>query len=645
MSPPPEPQSRAVELRLRAAVESSPAGILMVDAAGRIVLVNREVERLFGYPREELLGQSIELLVPEQLRGHHPEFRSAFLRDPKVRAMGAGRELFGRRKDGSEVPVEIGLTPVATEEGMFVLSTVVDITARKRADLRFRVAVDSSPNGMVMVDGQGNIVLVNREVERLFGYSREELLGQPIDILVPHRFRGNHPVFRDAFYREPRARSMGAGRELFGLRKDGTEVPVEIGLNPIDTEEGLFVLSSIVDISARKRAEDERRELERQLRQAQKLEAVGTLAGGVAHDFNNILGAIIGYAELARDAMAQPMRASRDLDELLKAAARGKALVERILRFSRRQETVRRPLELTQVVSEVSQLLRATLPATIEMRVRSEPDTPRALADSTAVHQVLMNLATNAAHAMPGGGTLEIALQPVYVRDHVARAYSLREGLHAVLSVRDTGVGMDAAVAARAFEPFFTTKPAGSGSGLGLPMVHGIMSDHDGAVVLESEPGKGTFVQCFFPAIAAAEAGTETATGDVPRGHGERILYVDDEAALADVGARRLQGLGYAPVIATHPAEALRHVREGNEAFDLVITDYTMPHMTGVALARELSAVRPDLPIVLLTGFVEDLSDDELRQAGIRRVLAKPATTRDLGEVVAAVLEAARRPR
>src|SRR5690348_12887119 len=201
---------------------------------------------------------------------------------------------------------------------MFVLSTIVDITARQRAEARFRVAVDSSPNGMVMVDGQGRIVLVNREVERLFGYSREELLGQSIDFLVPHRFRGNHPVFRDAFYRDPRVRSMGAGRELFGLRQDGTEVPVEIGLHPIETEEGTFVLSSIVDISARKQADGERRALEEQLRQAQKLEAVGTLAGGVAHDFNNILGAIIGYAELAREALAEPEQASKDMDELLK---------------------------------------------------------------------------------------------------------------------------------------------------------------------------------------------------------------------------------------------------------------------------------------------------------------------------------------
>jgi PAS domain S-box-containing protein len=231
--------------------------------------------------------------------------------------MGAGRELYGLRRDGTEVPVEIGLTPVVTPEGLFVLSTVVDISARKRAEARFRAAVESSPNGMVMVDRGGRIVLVNREVERLFGYSRDELLGQSIEVLVPDRSRGKHPGFRTMFFEAPAARAMGAGRELFGLRKDGTEVPVEIGLNPIETEEGLFVLSSIVDISARKRAEDERRRLEDQLRQAQKLEAIGTLAGGIAHDFNNMLGAIVGYAELLRGQVADRATALADLAEIL----------------------------------------------------------------------------------------------------------------------------------------------------------------------------------------------------------------------------------------------------------------------------------------------------------------------------------------
>jgi PAS domain S-box-containing protein len=625
-----------VELRLRAAVESSPSGLLMIDADGRIVLVNREIERLFGYAREELLGKSVDMLVPARLRSSHPGARAGFFAAPRVRTMGAGRDLFGLRKDGSEVPVEIGLTPVATNEGLFVISSIVDISARKRAEQRFRVAVDSSPNGMVMVDATGKIVLVNREIERLFGYAREEVLGQPIEMLVPAASRGNHPSFREAFFNEPRARSMGIGRDLFGVRKDGTQVPVEIGLNPIETDEGLFVLSSVVDISARKQAEDERRALEEQLRQAQKMEAVGTLAGGIAHDFNNILGAIIGYGELLFSEVGHTPSVAADIAELLKSAQRGKDLVERILAFSRRQERVRRPLDLGQTVSEVHQLLRATIPAKIDVRVAISPATPRVAADATSVHQVIMNLATNAAHAMPNGGRLEIDVEPFYLGDSAARARpGLREGPHTLLVVRDTGMGMDRMTRERAFEPFFTTKAPGAGTGLGLAMVHGIMHDHLGAVELESEPGKGTTVRCLFPALAVEASEAPAVAADAPRGHGESILYVEDEDSLARVGQRRLVALGYEVVVATDPAQALQLVRSAAaNRFALIITDYSMPHMSGLDLAEEITRIHPHLPILMLTGYMENLPEERVRSAGVKHLVKKPLTMVELALAV-----------
>jgi PAS domain S-box-containing protein len=632
--------SHALERRLRAAVESSPSGLLMIDGEGKIILVNREVERLFGYAREELLGKSVDLLVPERYRGQHGSFRQGFLASPKVRSMGVGRELFGLRKDGKEVPVEIGLTPVATEEGLFVLSSIVDISARKRAEERFRVAVESSPNGMVMIDATGTIVMVNREVERMFGYARVELLGQTIEQLVPARYRDSHPGSRATFFHDPHTRAMGMGRDLRGLRKDGSEIPVEIGLNPIGTDEGLFVLGSIVDISARMLAEDQRHGLEEQLRQAQKMEAVGTLAGGIAHDFNNLLGAIVGYAELVADSV-EGDEVQADLRELLKAADRGRQLVDHILAFSRRQEIARRPLSLGQVAEEVTKMLRATIPAAIEIRLHVHPEVPRVLADATSVHQVLMNLGTNAAHAMPTGGTMSIQIEPFYVRDSTARGRAdLHEGPYALLMVSDTGQGMDRVTKSRAFEPFFTTKPPGTGTGLGLAVVHGIMRDHEGAVDLESEPGQGTTVRCFFPSRSVEVDDRPERPRIAPRGKGERILFVEDEPALAQVGARRLVRLGYQVATETDSTRALEMVRARPGDFDLLITDFSMPRLNGVQLAQSLRDVAPGLAIILITGNVEGLPHAEIASAGVGLVLHKPTTVQQLGEAVRTLLGA-----
>ena len=259
----------AGERRFRLVVEAAPNSMVMVDRAGKIVMVNAQAEQVFGYSRAELLGQPVEMLLPERFRSLHPELRRTFFADPRPRPMGAGRDLYGLKKDGSEFPVEIGLNPIETDEGTMVLSAIVDISARKAAELalreseqRFRLVVEAAPNSMVMIDWAGKIVMVNSQAERVFGYSRAELLGQPVEILVPERFRSRHPELRKTFLADPQPRLMGAGRDLHGLKKDGSEFPVEIGLNPIETDEGTMVLSAIVDITARKAAELALRESE-----------------------------------------------------------------------------------------------------------------------------------------------------------------------------------------------------------------------------------------------------------------------------------------------------------------------------------------------------------------------------------------------
>jgi len=249
-------ERKRADEQFRLALEAAPTGMLMMNETGTIVLVNAQIEALFGYRREELLGQRLEMLVPERYRAHHPNLRKMFFGDPKTRVMGAGRELYGLRKDGTEVPIAIGLNPLQTSEGQFVLSSIADISERKRADEQFRLALEAAPTGMLMMNEAGTIVLVNAQIEALFGYRREELLGQRLEMLVPERYRAHHPDLRKMFFGDPKTRVMGAGRELYGLRKDGTEVPIEIGLNPLQTSEGHFVLSSISDITERKRAQE-----------------------------------------------------------------------------------------------------------------------------------------------------------------------------------------------------------------------------------------------------------------------------------------------------------------------------------------------------------------------------------------------------
>jgi len=253
------------------------------------------------------------------------------------------------------------------------------------------------------------------------------------------------------------------------------------------------------------------------------------------------------------------------------------------------------------------------------------------MGDITSIHQVLMNLATNAAHAMPDGGSLDIAVEPLYVRDSAARQHpSLSEGSYAVLKVQDTGRGIDPAMLDRVFEPFFTTKPPGEGSGLGLAMVHGIMRDHGGAVLLDSEVDRGTVVRCLFPAVVEGSFETGLVDPSTPRGKGEHILVIDDEPPLASLSERRLTALGYRVTIATDPRKAITAFKAAPSSFNMVITDYSMPHMSGIELAREINALRPDLPILLVTGFVEDFSQEELATAGVRRVVTKPVTTHEL---------------
>ncbi|HYP17936.1 MAG TPA: ATP-binding protein [Opitutus sp.] len=378
----------------------------------------------------------------------------------------------------------------------------------------------------------------------------------------------------------------------------------------------------------------ERQRLEEQYRQSQKMEAVGTLAGGIAHDFNNILTAINGYCELARLDAAQDAAVQGHLKAVQQAARRAADLVRQIMAFSRQKGQHRVPLDVGPVVAEALKLLRATIPTTIDIKVSVAAQLPPVLADGTALHQVIVNLGANASHAMKGrAGRLDIALDAAALDSaFVATHPGLRAGDYVRLTVRDNGTGMNAATLARIFEPFFTTKPPGEGTGLGLAVVHGIVQSHEGAILVESTPGIGTEFRVYLPACAgqvAAEGGEAAAV--VPRGKDERILYVDDERPLAEMGKELLERLGYRVEMHDDPHRALESFRARPREFDLVVTDLSMPGMTGVELAQAVLRVRPGMPVVLTSGYTADLTIDRLREHGLSDFLWKPHSLDSLG--------------
>ncbi|QXE91617.1 PAS domain-containing protein [Geomonas subterranea] len=385
----------------------------------------------------------------------------------------------------------------------------------------------------------------------------------------------------------------------------------------------------------------ELRKTEKELRQAQKMEAIGTLAAGIAHDFNNILTSILGFTDMVLHKVPEGGVGRAEMQQVFTAAQRAADLVRQILSFSRHTEQERKPVHLAAIIDDACRLLRSSLPTSIAMvkEVAVTPDADKVLADPTQLHQVLMNLGTNAAHAMlPEGGALTVSLREVAAGSpELAPFPFLAPVPHLHLTVRDTGRGMESRMLERIFDPYFTTKPAGEGTGLGLAVVHGIVKNHGGAIAVHSEPGRGTCFEVFLPAVSLEITLEEEVPEQLLQGS-ERILFVDDEESLTVLGQGILENLGYSVVTSSNSAGALDIFRADPSRFDLVITDLTMPGLSGKSLAKEISALRPDLPIILCTGFKETV-DDRDAEYGIRACLMKPYTSLTLGRTIRQVLE------
>lgn len=618
-------------LRLfRALVDQSDDTFEVLDPeTGRFLDVNAKGCAELGYTREEYLSRHVSeidpLMKPENWRGHVE----------RTRAQGAYcGESIHQRKDGSRFPIEFRVKWVRLDRD-YIVAAVRDISARQEAERnlraseeRFRQLAENIHEVFWMTDPLKRTMLyISPAYETIWGRTCASLYESPDNWL-------------DSIHPEDRARVVAAlGRQATGdyhetfriRRPDGTLRWVRDRAFPIRDENGEVyrIVGTAEDIT-------EWRQLEEQFRQAQKLEAIGTLAGGIAHDFNNVLGAIIGYVELTQPTLPAGAPAHLYLEQVLQASHRAADLVRQILTFSRREEQRRVALLLQDVVREPVKLLRATVPAMIEFDVSLPRDLPLVSADSTQIHQVVMNLCTNAAHAMGGAaGRLGIALEKVTLDGAQARAKEapgLKPGVYVRLTVSDTGCGMDHATMERIFEPFFTTKGPGEGTGLGLSVVHGIMQSHGGAVTVSSRPGEGTTFRLYFPAaLEQAQKADVAQKIAVPFGAGRRVLVVDDESALAQLATAVLNALGYHAIDCGDGETALERLRADAAAFDLVITDLSMPGMTGVELARKVAGVRPDLPVVLTTGNEARLPAEILRTAGIREVLPKPFTAHSLG--------------
>ncbi len=511
------------------------------------------------------------------------------------------------------------------------------LEALEQSESRLRHVIEASPTGLLLVDAGGAIALVNESLEVMFGYDRSELLGRPVEMLVPLSSRPGHAAQRATFAADGTARRMGVGRELLGLRKDGSTLPVEIGLSHFELPQGPMVLATVTDAT-------ERRALEGRLNQASKMEAIGRLAGGIAHDFNNVLGVITGYGELARRGLPTDHPVQARLDQIMKAATRAADLTRQMLAFSRRQVLHPRPLDLNLLIEGTRRMLGRLIGEDVEIVVRLASDLGTVMADPTQMDQVLMNLAVNARDAMPQGGTLTFEtsnaeLDEEYVRRHVAGL----PGLYVMLAVSDTGTGIDEPTRSHIFEPFFTTKAEGEGTGLGLATVYGIVKQSGGLIWVYSEPGSGATFKIYLPRVDAAPQGeAPSPSSEVMARGSETVLIVEDQEPLRDMIEEVLTAQGYTVLSAADGPQALDLAKGHPGAIDLLLSDVVMPGMGGRVLVERLSATRPGLRVLYMSGYTNGaISDRGLLAEGVI-LIEKPFTGSQLAVAVRRALDASR---
>ncbi len=629
----------AGEQRYRLLADNVADIIWTIDSEGMPTFISPSVLPMRGYTVAEAMTQTLEEGMSNESAGAVRSLLNTALNrgTQAIQRSLSNMELEMRHRDGHLVVTETSFSALSDDEGSFVglLCVSRDISERKRSEAaqsRLAAAVEYAAESIMITEPDGTIQYVNPAFERLTGYSRAEAIGKTPRLIQS----GKHD---EAFYRELwetlTRGDVWTGR-FTNRAKSGLLTEEEATISAIRDSRG----TTINYVSVARNVTHEV-ELERKLRQAQKMEAIGTLAGGIAHDFNNMLSPILGYAELAMAEVDPRSELYFSLSEISAAGKRASELVQQILAFGRRSEQDRVPVHISSILKEALRLLRGSLPSTIQIRQDIRSCAP-VMADSTEIHQVIMNLCTNAYHAMrEHGGTLTVSLVDLSIRDIAeGEPKGISVGDYVQLSIEDTGHGMDQKTLERIFEPYFTTKRVGEGTGLGLATVHGIVQSHLGKVVVDSTLGEGTRFTLYFPAAPfETELDVEASSVDTAASGSECILVVDDEEAIVSMLKRGLGTLGYAVTGFRNGADALEAFSEDPDAYDLIITDQTMPKLTGLELARRVSEIRPGFPIILATGFSDTVNEQIAMKAGVREFLFKPTSPRVIADHVRRILD------
>lgn len=628
-----EAAMRETEEKYRRLIKNLPGIVYRGYRDWSVEFIDKKIEQLTGYTVEEFNSRQInwsDVIFHEDIKAVSDDFLKAL----KSKNQSYVREYRIKARNGSIYWIQDRGQVISNgKETEYISGVFYDITKQKKTEeesLLLATAIEHAAESVIISNRTGKIQYVNPAFEQLSGFSREDIVGENFRILRSDKHdKGFYKEMWEVISRG----NIWSGY-ITNRIKDNTLREFETIISPVQNGSGDIV--SFVSVN---RDVTQEKVLEAQLQQSDRLQSIGTLAGGIAHDFNNILSAIIGYTELTIDYLEKGSLPYNNLQEVLEAGERAKGLINQILTFSRQSEQDFKPLQLKLIVKEALKLIRATLPSTIEIHQDLQSDAA-ILGDQTKIHQVLMNLCTNAGHALQEkGGVLSVSLSETEIdSSFTVKHFDIKSGSYIKLSVSDTGCGMSASLMEHIFDPFFTTKEKGKGTGMGLSVAHGIVKSHNGTIHVYSEPGEGSVFKVYLPIIEKQLEQKIKAERPIPTGT-EHILLVDDEESLIDMGKQLLVSLGYTVTSRINSLEAFELFKARPDAFDLVITDLTMPNMTGDEFAEQLFAIRSDIPVILCTGFSARITEEKAKSMGISAFILKPLIRKDIAETIRKVLD------